>query len=581
MPNKLGLLALAILMLCSLLGSTSSANDGLDVPAAVRNAEAGRIETIERIAPAVVAIFGADGGGGGSGVLISPDGYTLTNFHVTQPVGDFLKCGLNDGHVYDAVIVGIDPTGDVALIKMLGRDDFPTAPLGNSDEVRVGDSVLALGNPFLLATDFHPTVTYGIVSGVHRYQYPSGSKGLLEYTDCIQVDASINPGNSGGPLFNMQGEVIGINGRVSFEKRFRVNSGVGYAISINQIKNFMGHLKSGRVVDHATLGATIYADWEGVIRFDTVLPSSEAARRGIQEGDELISFGNRPIRSVNQFKNILGIYPNGWRIPMVIRSDTTRKKLYVRLQSLHQQGELDIPEQKQQPLQLMHKKPVPPPEEYKHMVVKKSGFANYYFNEQEQKRTLAKLDERWKSPSMSGAWKLTGLTGNGESFEFTVSDRVAGLEVGTAPNSRVFLQQLGDDQPLINEPAGSGGLLPALHLLRQFLTQDETYFSEYYYLGTEPHGESESLVDVIIATTKGTRLRAFFEPETGRFLGIEFQLDDFSDSCMIEFSGNQGPQPNIGETMTVTTGGEPFAVFRISDFRIAAPAGEASEGEGA
>ena len=88
---------------------------------------------------------------------------------------------------------------------------------------------MAMGNPFLLATDFTPTVTFGLVSGVHRYQYPEG-KGLLEYTDCIQIDTSINPGNSGGPLFNMNGELIGINGRGSFDKRGRVNSGVGYAI---------------------------------------------------------------------------------------------------------------------------------------------------------------------------------------------------------------------------------------------------------------------------------------------------------------------------------------------------------------
>src|SRR5207244_3457150 len=92
-------------------------------------------------------------------------------------------------------------------------------------------------------TDFTPTVTYGIVSGVNRYQYPAN--GLLEYTDCIQVDASINPGNSGGPLFNTQGELIGINGRISLEKRGRVNVGVGYAISINQIKNIIGIVPRG------------------------------------------------------------------------------------------------------------------------------------------------------------------------------------------------------------------------------------------------------------------------------------------------------------------------------------------------
>ena len=107
----------------------------------------------------------------------------------------------------------------------------------------------------LLATDFTPTVTFGLVSGVHRYQYPAGT--LLEYTDCIQIDTSINPGNSGGPLFNMKGELIGINGRISADKRGRLNSGVGYAISINQIKNFLGHLKAGLDVDHASLGAVV------------------------------------------------------------------------------------------------------------------------------------------------------------------------------------------------------------------------------------------------------------------------------------------------------------------------------------
>src|SRR5207248_11670900 len=160
---------------------------------------------------------------------------------------------LPDGVLYDAVAVGIDKVGDVALIKLLPKkagQDFPCATLGDSDAVKAGDWSLALGNPFLLATDFTPTVTFGLVSGTHRYQRPEGGV-LLEYTDCIQVDASINPGNSGGPLFNAKGELIGINGRGSFEKRGRVNSGVGHAISINQIKHFLAHLYAGLDTDHA------------------------------------------------------------------------------------------------------------------------------------------------------------------------------------------------------------------------------------------------------------------------------------------------------------------------------------------
>jgi S1-C subfamily serine protease len=161
---------------------------------AVLDAQRERAEAIARASAATVAVFDSSGGGGGSAVLISADGFAVTNFHVTAPCGPAMKCGLSDGKLYDAVIVGIDPVGDVALIQLLGRDDFPTAELGDSDAVRVGDWAFAAGNPFLLADDFTPTITYGLVSGVHRYQYPSGT--LLEYTDCIQTGCTATGGRA-------------------------------------------------------------------------------------------------------------------------------------------------------------------------------------------------------------------------------------------------------------------------------------------------------------------------------------------------------------------------------------------------
>ena len=178
--------------------------------------------------------------------------------------------------------------------------------MGDSDAVRPGDWCLAMGNPFLLAKyDFAPTVTYGIVSGTHRYQEPAGT--FLEYTDCLQIDASVNPGNSGGPLFgaegSQRGKLIGINGRISV-KRGRVNSGAAYAISVNQVRHFLGHLRSGRVLDHGTLNATVRTDYDGTVVFDRVAPGSSADRRGVREGDELVEFVGRPVRSVNQFKNV-------------------------------------------------------------------------------------------------------------------------------------------------------------------------------------------------------------------------------------------------------------------------------------
>ena len=310
---------------CLIFVQASVTAADLVVNEAVRQAERERISAIAKASRSAVSVFAAGkAGGGGSGVVISPDGYALTNFHVSKPCGEHMKCSMNDGQLYDAVIVGIDPTGDVALIKLLGRDDFPAAEMGDSDELEVGQWCFAVGNPFLLATNFEPTVTYGIVSGVHRYQYPAGT--LLEYADCIQTDAAINPGNSGGPLFNSKGQLVGINGRGSFEKRGRVNVGVGYAISINQIKHFLGHLKSGRIVDHATLGASVGSDEDGSVVVTNILDSSDAYRRGLRYGDQVISFAGRPIDTVNGFKNVLGIFPKGWRVPISYRRDGEHKE---------------------------------------------------------------------------------------------------------------------------------------------------------------------------------------------------------------------------------------------------------------
>jgi S1-C subfamily serine protease len=319
--------------------SVGTSQQVAELPAALRAAEDARVAAMQRASVPTLAIFGAEqAAGGGSGVVITPDGYALTNFHVAQPCGDHMKCGMNDGKLYDAVVVGIDPTGDVALIKLLGRDDFPTAVIADSDTVRVGQECFAAGNPFLLATDFRPTITFGVVSGVHRYQYPSGS--ILEYADCIQTDAAINPGNSGGPLFNAQGELIGINGRCSFEKRGRVNVGVGYAISMNQIQRFLGYLRSGRIVDHATLGATVATDERGAVVVTNILESSDAFRRGLRYGDQVVEFGGRPITSTNAFKNALGTYPQGWRIPLVYLREGERNEILVRLEPLHSSEEL-------------------------------------------------------------------------------------------------------------------------------------------------------------------------------------------------------------------------------------------------
>ncbi|GAH82002.1 unnamed protein product, partial [marine sediment metagenome] len=190
-------------------------------------------ELIERLSRTVIAIFPvaveegkkpAGPQGGGSGVIIDAEGHAITNYHVVRE-SEKVNVGLSDGRVLSAVVKGRDPTGDVAVIR-IEQGPFPFAVLGDSDRLQIGQWVLAMGNPFGLATDFKPTVTQGVVSGLHRY-LPGTIGGDLIYTDCIQTDAPINPGNSGGPLFDLQGKLVGINGRVSVRPwRGRVNTGV-------------------------------------------------------------------------------------------------------------------------------------------------------------------------------------------------------------------------------------------------------------------------------------------------------------------------------------------------------------------
>lgn len=286
----------------------------------VRAHERERIALAARLAPAVCAVF--RGPGGGSGVVISPDGLVLSNFHVTELDAE-MRIGLNDRRVHSAAVLGVDPSGDLSLLRLTEKRVWAYAPLGDSDALRQGDWVYAMGNPFLLATDFTPTVTLGVVSGIHRYQ-PGSVRGALAYPDCIQTDASINPGNSGGPLFNFAGEVVGVNGRVSLRERGRVNVGVGYAISANQIRHCLPELRAGLVVEHGTLNATVRDTpdpaWPGGVRVTVVqvLVPGAAANAGIQVGDALVSFQGEPVTETNQFLRRIAVLPKGRRVALTV-----------------------------------------------------------------------------------------------------------------------------------------------------------------------------------------------------------------------------------------------------------------------
>ncbi len=466
------------------------------VPESVIKAEKERIAVVNKAKPTAVAILNRQGNNGGSGVLIDENGYALTNYHVVAATGPTPLCGLSNGILYEGVLVGQDKVGDVALIKLLPKkegDKFPFSPLGDSDTVQAGDWSIAMGNPFLLATDFSPSVSYGLVSGVNRYQYPDGQGGLLEYTDCIQFDTAINPGNSGGPLFNMKGEVVGINGRGSFDKRSRINSGVGYAISINQIKNFLPHLRAGIETDHATLGAAITSASEdgdlSKMVVQDVLEEADAFRRGVKANDELINFAGRPLTSVNQYKNILGIFPRDWRLPLVYRSGSTKKETLVRLMPnqaavISKDGKPPVP-----PKGPPGGGPGGPAGPGAKMFEARKGFANFYFNRQELDRLLASNKKQGDFTSLKKEWSWSGTyerdKANGAfaisySEEKTDPTKEAQPVVKTQFGATTYqVEPKGYDLSKIEEadlakladPPFSGGLLMAFYQYRLFLTE--------------------------------------------------------------------------------------------------------------
>jgi S1-C subfamily serine protease len=545
----------------------------------VLKAQTDRVELAKKLRPSVVAIF--VGQGVGTGVLVSEDGYAVTNFHVVAggvkaSYQVTMKCGLPDGVLYDAVLVGVDKVGDIALIKLLPQKDgqkFPVATIGDSDQMREGDWTLAMGNPQRLATDFMPTVTFGMVSGVHRYQYPAGL--IIEYNDCIQIDTSINPGSSGGPLFNMKGELVGINGRGSVvqDKRGVMNSGVGYAISINQVKNFMGHLRAGLDADHASLGALVGNRAEdlglGKVVVTQILEDSDVFRRGLDQEDEVLSFINRPITTVNQYKNVLGVVPRGWRVPLEFRAERdgkkVRKEILVRLMGV-QRKELDTPVKgvpidalAQAPVQLPPQGPMGPAGPGAKLYEAKAGYANYYFNKQERDRLLAAFLKQGDFGKLAGNWTIEGdvrvLKVNlPDKFKIQILEEKDGsgtksvvkTSIGEVKYSLEPLKTTVPDD--LRQPGLSGGLLAAMYLYQRLLTLGGDGFpTECTHGGYEPFypppadGKpartlAELRVDTEVLNTRhGTFLtKWFFSRVDQKLLGFEVRVQEQNeDPCEV------------------------------------------------
>ncbi|MGH2521224.1 MAG: S1C family serine protease [Anaerolineales bacterium] len=284
-------------------------------------------EAVAKVGPAVVTVVNQLGGFGGqasgSGVIISPDGYVITNNHVVEGYST-LEVIFRDGQTAEATLVGTDPFADVAVLKISGP--IPAyAEFGNSDALNPGETVIAIGSPL---GDFRNTVTVGVVSATRR-SMDSGSGYQME--DLIQTDAAINHGNSGGPLVNLAGQVVGINtlvvrgsGRTSDQAE-----GLGFAISSNTVKAISDQLITKGVVERPYLGISWAAVTPGVaqannlpvewgVYVQSVGAGTPAALAGLREGDIITHIGDTPLDGDHPFTNTLWKHSVGEQVTLQV-----------------------------------------------------------------------------------------------------------------------------------------------------------------------------------------------------------------------------------------------------------------------
>ncbi|WP_454296172.1 S1C family serine protease [Salana multivorans] len=273
-----------------------------------------------------ISVTTAQGSGAGSGVVIDADGgYIVTNNHVVADAANGgISVTLADGRIFQASVVGTDPTTDVAVIQLTDApSDLVASPWGDSSEVVVGEDVMAVGNPLGLAS----TVTTGIVSAVDRPVSTTGEETPV-VTNAIQIDAAINPGNSGGPLFNTAGEVIGINSSIASTASSSGQAGsigLGFAIPSNQARTVAEQLIENGVAQHAYLGVTLSdatATADGVTRagakVESVATDTPAASAGLKAGDVVVGINSRAVGGAESLTGFVRQFGAGDEVTLTV-----------------------------------------------------------------------------------------------------------------------------------------------------------------------------------------------------------------------------------------------------------------------
>jgi len=269
----------------------------------------------------------------GSGFIISGDGYILTNDHVVDGA-DEIKVRLSDGRTFTATVKGLDPKLDLALLKIEAGDHLPVARLGDSGALQVGEWVMAIGNPFGL----EQTVTVGIVSAKGRVI------GAGPYDDFIQTDASINPGNSGGPLFNSNGEVVGINTAI-----IAGGQGIGFATPVNAAKSILPQLKETGHVTRGWLGVSVQLVTEELAEsfglketkgalVAEVVTGSPAEKAGIRRGDIILTFDGREVDAINDLPRLVAATAVGQKVKLTVFRSGKTEELTAEIGKLEEAG---------------------------------------------------------------------------------------------------------------------------------------------------------------------------------------------------------------------------------------------------
>lgn len=294
------------------------------------------VGVVEKVGPAVVAIKVKShtrsshlrGEGAGSGVIFAPDGFILTNAHVVEQV-DEVEVGLTDGRLLGAQIVGCDPATDLAVVRT-GAGGLPTAKLGDSDSLRVGQLVIAIGNPL----GFQSTVSTGVISALGR-ALRSQTGRLIE--NVIQTDVPLNPGNSGGPLVDSRGRVIGINTAMIF-----MAQGISFSVPVSTAKWVVGELVKHGKVRRSTLGIAgqvrpidrrvqrhfgITADTAVEVVF--VEERSPARLAGLRSGDLIVALNGQSIATVDDLHRLLVGFPSGVSLSLAILRGDERRTLRI------------------------------------------------------------------------------------------------------------------------------------------------------------------------------------------------------------------------------------------------------------